>query len=486
MTENSGEVHADRPPAGRRSRPSITLVLTAVIALLLAGNAAALAIAPKSGPSYPKGWDPRVADIAAFVQQKRNLTFRHPVAVDFLDAKAYSALVRSSGGTTTAEETASQTEAEGVLRAVGLAPPTVDLAASAADLMDDGTLAFYDTKAKRVTVRGTELTTALRVTLSHELTHVLQDQHFDLEREFPTDGQDTVFRALAEGDADRIEEMYVEQLPEAEKTTFQGYRQTRSDDAKSTLSGVPSPLLALFAAPYILGDPLVEFLAEARGDSGVDDALRSPPVSEEAMFDPFVYLEGQGPQPVDPPALASREQKLDEGDFGAVAWFLMLAGHVDDRTAMRAVDGWGGDSYVAYRSKDKKTCVRLRFTGDTATDVDEMGAALDKWKAAFPAGAAIVVTRAGDGIDVQSCDAGAATPSPTVDLTSSLSIPAIRTTFATGMLEENVPEPIARCAAAKLVAAYTTAQLLADELPKGAPDPAKVGAQAGAACRNAK
>ena len=47
---------------------------------------------------------------------------------------------------------------------------------------DGGTLAFYDPTDERVRVRGTEMTVGLEVTLVHELTHALQDQHFDLER----------------------------------------------------------------------------------------------------------------------------------------------------------------------------------------------------------------------------------------------------------------------------------------------------------------
>ena len=48
--------------------------------------------------------------------------------------------------------------------------------------LSEGTLAYYDPSGEQVFVRGTELTPAVRVTLAHELAHVLQDQHFDLER----------------------------------------------------------------------------------------------------------------------------------------------------------------------------------------------------------------------------------------------------------------------------------------------------------------
>ena len=45
-------------------------------------------------------------------------------------------------------------------------------------------LAFYDPDAKEVVIRGGTkfLDVPHRVVLAHELTHVLQDQHFDLNR----------------------------------------------------------------------------------------------------------------------------------------------------------------------------------------------------------------------------------------------------------------------------------------------------------------
>ena len=70
---------------------------------------------------------------------------------------------------------------EAQLRAVGLVAGGVDLLDSVSDLQQSGVLAYYDPKRERITVRGKELDVARRVTLAHELTHALQDQHFDLE-----------------------------------------------------------------------------------------------------------------------------------------------------------------------------------------------------------------------------------------------------------------------------------------------------------------
>ena len=39
-------------------------------------------------------------------------------------------------------------------------------------------LAYYSFRTKQITVRGRTLTPSVKATLVHELTHVLQDQHF--------------------------------------------------------------------------------------------------------------------------------------------------------------------------------------------------------------------------------------------------------------------------------------------------------------------
>ena len=64
-------------------------------------------------------------------------------------------------------------------------------------------------------MRGTTLDVAHRVTLAHELTHVLQDQHFDLtklqKQACASDtGDPAAFKALVEGDAVRIQHDYLQ------------------------------------------------------------------------------------------------------------------------------------------------------------------------------------------------------------------------------------------------------------------------------------
>jgi hypothetical protein len=454
----------------------VGVLFLAVVALLI-GDVVGLVVVGDDNSGTPERWDPRVADIARFVESERGMRFRRPVPVEFLEGDDYAKAALSEDDTAPGEE-ASDDDLEGVLRAIGLIARDSDLEAAGEALVEEATLAFYDFEKRRVVVRGGDLTPALRVTVVHELTHVLQDQHFDVDRDFDTDGEETAFRAILEGDADRIEAAYVEQLPDADRRAYEDAAEETESGAD--LSAVPDAIVQLFAAPYALGDPLVNLLVAVGGTARLDDAIRKPPPSEEVLFDPFTFLDGEKVKRVKEPELADGDESFDRGDFGSVTWFVMLASHVDDRTALRAVDGWGGDSYVAYKAGGNP-CIRARFVGDTSLDGDEMFAALEEWRRAFPAGA-ISVEHAGPTVNLRSCDTGGAVPAPSAALESALVVPAARTLFAAEAIKQKASQVLARCLAAKVLAAFTTEQLVSDEFPSGAPDPARVGVESGRAC----
>ena len=73
--------------------------------------------------------------------------------------------------------------AQSQFRALGLIGPGVDLFDAANDISSTDVLASYNPETQRVTVRGKgKISVATRVTLAHELTHTLQDQHFNLAK----------------------------------------------------------------------------------------------------------------------------------------------------------------------------------------------------------------------------------------------------------------------------------------------------------------
>ncbi len=375
----------------------------AVVGVLLA---AAVVLKGDDGIAHPDEWDERVVDLVAFVEQERGLSFEHPVTVEFLTEDEYSDSARIDEGMLTDEDREAMDESGTVLEALGLVPPELDLMDTSNEMADTGTLAFYDPSTETVTVRGTEMTIGLEVTLVHELVHVAQDQAFDLEQPPPDEsaGAFEAFDALVEGDAVRIELAYVDSLSRDEQDAYWDGYMAEADEAEAGLSEVPSALQALFAAPYVLGQPVVDLIAEDGGNGAVDDAFADPPRSGEHLFDPRSYFADDAPIEVDDPDVPDGADRIGETDtLGATTLFVMLAERIDPLVALTAADGWGGDMSAAYRDDDR-TCVRVDLVGDSVADTGEIADALQAWADAGPAGAASV-DATDDGVSFESCAA---------------------------------------------------------------------------------
>ena len=406
-----------------------------------AGVVAVIVRSGSSGPPHPKEWDPRVLDIVQFDEEHRGLKFKQPVFVDFLDPQAYSERVRTEESTLTEEEKQQLAAFDGEFRALGLSNTELNLLDELNKLQDTGTLAFYDPDTERVVVRGTEVTVDLKVTLVHEFVHVLQDQHFGVGRErtskFETSQESGAFRAVVEGDAVRIENEFIESLSVDDKAQYEQAHNADIDSALTELAAVPVALQALQLAPYTLGPDLVELFQALDQTAGVNNAIDTPPTTDEQLLEPPKYLAREAAADVEEPALpdgVSKDDVVDGGDFGSLTWLLVLAERIDPIQALDAVDGWGGDAYVAY-SQNGTTCVRLAWRGDTDADDQQMHDALAQWTAAMPAGAASVSAE-GDVLQLQACDPGADQATLNNRALDVLQLPATRTALALSAVQD--------------------------------------------------
>lgn len=393
------------PPLGNNRVPRARWwVLAATIAAVALGGVMVITNLTEPGADHPTEWDPRVASIAEFVEGERDLMFDHAVQVDFLTAKEYTERSTARDGDDN-QNALDRYAAE--LRALGLASGAVDLVTAFDQMADGGSLAFYDPRTKRISVRGTAMTEGLRVTLAHELTHALQDQHFDLDQVADPDGDSsaaTVFRALVEGDALRVESAYRStQLTPDELAAYEEEYAGELSTSDTATADVPPFLRAATAVPYALGQPFVAMLFNQGGNTAVDSALNEPPRTEEAIFDPSSYLNGEGRQRLD---LGFDEdvELFDTDPFGATSWYFILAERIDPKVAFEAALGWNGDDFAAFE-RDGITCVRLGFIGDQRRDEREMAAAIDEWVEAMPGGEARRQTIDGHP-GIEACDPG--------------------------------------------------------------------------------
>ena len=456
--------------------------LIAVLVLLVVAGGVAYAVQHKSTSPYPKAWDPRVKPLADFVAGHRHLAWDHPVTVNFLSAAGYHKAAvgddTSSGGSGGAADKQAANNEAGMMRALGLIEGPVDLQAAANTLEDDGTLAFYSPKTKQAYVRGTSLTPGVRTTLVHELTHALQDQHFDLSAlEDAADNgvnrDPEALRALVEGDAMRVESQYHDQLSDADQSEADNEQQGTSDQQNKVQTQVPPALVDLFGSAYEFGEPFVQLLAAVKGDSAVDAAFSDPPTAFAQVWDPFVFVNRDHLQPVDPFRAPSGAKTFESGNLGSMAWYEMLIQRMPPAIALAAVDGWAGDQFVSYTS-GKRVCVDARFKGASTADDGEMLSALQVWQAGRPAGTATVGHDTDRGlVTVHSCDPGPDAKLGITDHSDDLTLPVVRTQldvegakelFGSGRPNDN-QLAVVRCLGNQVVHHYSAAQLNADDPP---------------------
>ena len=354
--------------AERRDGGPATREIPARTVLVGPGGAAQ----PAPGPAG--ALEQELPALLRFVEQARGLTFTREVKVTLLGDRDFRRRLLGTDNTRTPEDREELQSTERVLQGLGLLDRDVDLEQAIASLFGAAVTGFYDTEKDDLVVRGDELTPARRVTLVHELTHALQDQHFDIARPDLDDRDDEASQGLTglvEGDAVRIERQYVDSLPTEQQKAIEA---EEAELAGGIDASTPQVLLQLVGFPYIVGPEFVEAIVAAGGQARLDAAFASPPTTSEQLLHPERFLAGDGPKEVATPPAGGKV--IDEGVLGELGLLLFLREAVGDG-AREASRGWGGDRYVAW-ADGGRTCVRANVTMDTPEDARRLRRALER------------------------------------------------------------------------------------------------------------
>lgn len=427
------------PPASTRAGRPRWLGLAAVVALAAAVVAVLATGGGDDGP--PEAWDERVAELAEFVERERGLDFDHPVETRFLAAADFRKEV-TDDEELSAEDEEELAHFEGLFRALGLAEGDLDLRGAANQLSGEGVIGLYLPEEDRILVRGERITAGMRPTIVHELTHALQAQHFDLDLERDTSGEEIAFRALVEADAVRIETAYIESLAEDEREAVGEEQQAQADALD--LEGVPPILTELFSLPYVFGPPFLDAVEADGGERAIDDAFRDPPTTEEHLIDPVSFLDDDEPTEVPAPKLRSGERRVDEpDDFGMLSLLLVLGERVPFPQAWAAVDGWAGDASVTYRSGGKD-CIRIRTELDTEDDAGELRRAVEAWIGDRSTARA---SSSGTAVVLSSCDPGTDAATATPDRPRTFELVQLRVELLASLEANGLPHGTGVCVA---------------------------------------
>ena len=176
---------------------------------------------------------------------------------------------------------------ERIMKALGLLPADASLTDLYVSLLGSQVAGLYDPDAKTLYVvsRSGALGVVEKSTFSHEFTHALQDQNFDLGAlKLDEIGQgDRSFSrlALVEGDATlSMSYWQIQHLSQAE--LGQLIASANDDPSTKVLLGMPAILRESLLFPYLQGLTFVQGLQGSGGWPAVNEAFGRPPASTGA------------------------------------------------------------------------------------------------------------------------------------------------------------------------------------------------------------
>lgn len=172
--------------------------------------------------------------------------------------------------------------------------------------------------------------TAYRV-VAHELTHVLQKQNFNAPYSGPTLDSTLAIRALVEGDADLVADLYC--------------KRHHIPIEKITSLYPEDPVWSLNAFPYVFGDKFVQYLYEKGGWDLVNMAYLKLPVTTQQVMNPEMYLSYTLPENVS--LSVGNGNVVHEDTMGEFYVYLLLLVHnYNEKEAKEIADGWRGDKLI--------------------------------------------------------------------------------------------------------------------------------------------
>jgi hypothetical protein len=343
---------------------------------------------------------------------------------------------------------------EAELRALGLVAADFDLFRATNAVQGSSVLAFYDSDTKKIVVRGTKIDAEARVTLAHELTHALQDQHYDLDRidrQAKTSGAQDAELALVEGDATRIEDKYYQGLSAKDQRIVDDAEGSGNANATPASPDVATQaesdgiVGAELDAPYALGPQMVDAILSADHRPGLAAAFRRPPRTQLDFLLPSEALNHRELTALARPTLAGGANRLvadEPDDFGAADLYFLISSRVPAAVALQAADAWSNGKRLVSRAPDGPVCVDIALSAQTKSGEQRMMSALEQWAAALPS---VQLSSHPAGPQIHACDLASGAVAPPNTAEAALSVAAARASLVGEMLSGGAPGPVASC-----------------------------------------
>jgi hypothetical protein len=265
------------------------------------------------------------------------------------------------------------------LKKLGLVPADFKYRSFIISLLGEQVAGYYDPKAKQFYLADWIAVNAQLPVMSHELTHALQDQHFNLGR-FRTwpdgDGDaELAAHALVEGDATLVMMRYILIKPERMRD-FMSSMSGTSAAANEKMESAPRVLRETLLFPYDQGLQFVTKLYATGGWKSVSDAYSNLPKSTEQILHPDKYLSHEAAVKVDMPdiskTLGKGWKRIEYDVNGEWGYYLFIDEYLKSaEQSQTAAAGWGGDRYAVYEGPAGEVMMAQLTVWDTEKDANE-------------------------------------------------------------------------------------------------------------------
>ena len=287
-----------------------------------------------------------------------------------------------------------------VYKALGVIPESFDYQGGIVELYLSQLGGYYDPE-KQYYVMAKWIPEIMQTTVAiHELTHALQDQHFNLKQFIDPNSANSdelqARSALVEGDATAVMSDYPRKLmgqpPLSQEKNVESLM-LQSILSISVMAGAektPTSLQMMLVFPYTSGLRFVHQLLQRGGYGAVDQAFKNPPRSTEEILHPDRYLVRQENDYRD---LTTDELLSDSGLSGKVIYSdtlgefgisALLSNFLKDKSVVAtAAAGWAGDRVGVIDTGVSRSVV-WKVLWDSSADLKEFTEAfLESLKSRF-------------------------------------------------------------------------------------------------------
>lgn len=343
-----------------------------------------------------------VEELLPEVERLRGLPFKKPVPVEVVGKQAVREHLMDRVDKLDYEES---------LRGMGrayqllqLLPPGTDLLEEMAVAVEDQAGGFYDPSRGSYYLMERVAPVAAPIFTVHELTHAIEDQHFDLDRRIREviGDEDRAFArgAVHEGSATLVMTLYTVEATIRGELDVLALQEVALSEAANTekLADLADVIVRQLLGPYVLG---TNFLTRgnvlgAMGEYPFDDVSRAfddPPQSSEQILHPdkyWVESERDDPRVVDlneaARVLGRKWTLASRGTVGEIGIGSLVGAPTPlDSLQLgilepggwtnRAAAGWGGDLWELWERGDSAV-VLWSTSWDSAKDAREFADAL--------------------------------------------------------------------------------------------------------------